>query len=431
MAIGDWLVKQFSMRYDHYMGRRSYMLPLSSRDFRGLVGDGSSSDIVMACINWMMTTFPEAPIVLRRKDSHRIMIDHALHQLLQKPNRSYSAEILWMVTLWSFCIDGNAYWLKAGPGPDELWWAPHWLIEPKGDDTNFIKYYSYTVNGREYKLPPEDVIHFRFGLDPQNYRLGLSPIKTAFREIFTDAQAATWTAALLHNKAVPGLIVTPAGNNVASQDDIEATKKRFQEDFTGDNIGEPIVMRGQTQVVEFGFSPRQMNLRDIRRMPEERVSGLLTLPAIVAGLGAGLDRSTFANMKEAREMAYELNIIPKQRNFSTTLELQLLPDYTRNSSLFELPFDLSNVRILQPDEDKKATRLVSLYQGGLIKRGEGREALSYDTTDEDDVYYTDLEGTLNQSPDPEAAVSSATNPRDQGDPEDADRPPTRPTVNGD
>jgi hypothetical protein len=86
-------------------------------------------------------------------------------------------------------------------------------------------------------------------------------------------------------------------------------------------------MTGATKVQEFGFSPEQLTLKDLRRIPEERVTAVLGTPAVVVGLGAGLDRSTFTNYTEAREAAYEQAIIPPQALLAEEIWFQLLPDF--------------------------------------------------------------------------------------------------------
>ena len=128
-----------------------------------------------------------------------------------------------------------------------------------------------------------------------------------------------------------------------------------------------------------------MNLRDLRRVPEERVSAVLGVPAIVAGLGAGLDRSTFANMAEAREMAYESGIIPLQRLIAAELSKQLLPDFDGDDSA-RVEFDLKDVRVLQEDRKVLAERLGVLVRRGVMKRSEARAELGLPVTREDDVY---------------------------------------------
>jgi hypothetical protein len=151
------------------------------------------------------------------------------------------------------------------------------------------------------RIAPEDVIHFRFGVDPDNIRLGLSPLASVLREVFTDDEGANFTSTLLRNMGVPGLLVAPSSDDAQpSDEDVKATKSYLSAMFTGDRRGEPLVMSAPTKIEQFGFSPEQLNLRELRRIPEERVSACLGVPAIVAGLGAGLDRSTYCLPADAR-----------------------------------------------------------------------------------------------------------------------------------
>jgi hypothetical protein len=133
------------------------------------------------------------------------------------------------------------------------------------------------------------------------------------------------------------------------------------------------------------FSPEKMNLKDMRRVPEERITATLGIPAIVVGLGAGLDRSTFANYAEARESAYESFIIPNQRRFAADLKSQLLPDFGDTAGV-AIQFDTSGVRVLQDDENAKAQRWINLVNGGLAMVSEGRNAVGLPVEPEHDVF---------------------------------------------
>lgn len=372
---------------------RLWGLPRSRFDYLKEVGDGTGSSAVMAPLLWIGRTFPEAPTMLWRKDGteEEEEPDHELLRLLVRPNPYYSGALLWMATVLDWFVDGNAYWLKVrakSGAVRELWWTPTALLEPKGDEHTFVSHYVYRPgDGQEIELEPDDLVHFRYGLDADDPRRGRSPLKSVLREVFTDDEAANFTAHLLRNAGVPGLIVSPeSGDHAPSEDDVKATKTYLKEGFTGDRRGEPLVMSGPTKVQQFGFSPEQLKLRDVRRIPEERVSAVLGVPAVVAGLGAGLDRSTFANYAEAREAAYESNIIPTQRILAEEVRFQLLTDYEDDPWKFRVGFDLSEVRVLQEDRNKQAERLEVLYRGGLVKRAEARRELGYEVSEEDETY---------------------------------------------
>ena len=380
-----------------------FMLPGTIIDYVREIGDASNSDVVMAPVQWMMRAFPEAPIGLHRDrgdgEEPEPVTKHEVLELLQRPNDYYTFRTLMQSTVLSYAVDGNAYWMiiRNNLGlPKELWWVPHTYIEPvepavPEESDEFITHYCYEVPGLGARLiDASEVIHFRFGNDPDNVRKGLSPLKSVFRELYTDSEAANWTAALLRNGAVPGLVVSPDADKPIPNHKVEDVKEYFEDEFTGDNRGKPHVMRGPTKVTQFGFSPSDMNLRELRKLPEERVCALLGIPPVVAGLGAGLDRSTFSNMSEAREMAYESNIIPMQNVFAETLDEQLLPNYRvmdrRKKGKVRFFFDNSNVRVLQEDENEKAVRWKTRVESGCFTVAEARLAQGAKANKYDDVY---------------------------------------------
>jgi HK97 family phage portal protein len=342
------------------------------------VGDGSSSSIVMAAVGWIMRNFPEAPVRVRRRSGTELEETTdagalAFRDLLEIPNAWYSGILLWMATVADYWLTGNGYWLKVRNAEDggrvvALWWIPSWTIEPKGSDEatgDFITHYSYKPTAiDEYEIPPEEVVHFRYGFDPDNVRRGRSPIAAVLGEILTDVEAAAYTQTILRNLGVPGVVISP--DEDVEIDDADAIKADFAATFTGEGRGQVMVMSAKTKVDVLTFNPQQMDLRALRRVPEERITGQIGVPAIVAQLGAGLDRSTFANYAEAREAGYEENIIPTQRLFGADLRTQLLVDFVGDIAEWMVDFDVSEVRVLQEDQGKIWERAVKALGAGAI-----------------------------------------------------------------
>ncbi len=373
--------------------RSAYRLasaPRSLFNFLREVGDGTGSSTVMAPLLWVARTFPEAPPALWRElpggQEERVR-DHPMLRLLQRPNDFFTGPVMWMATMIDWLADGNAYWLKVRDRfgiVRELWWTPTSLIEPKGDDGHLISHYEYRPGADTFDLLPGDVVHFRFGIDGDDPKKGRSPLKSVLREVFTDDEAAAFTASLLRNMGVPGLIVSPTSATPPSPDDVKATKDYLRASFSGDRRGEPLVMSGPTTVQQFGFSPEQLDLRGLRRVPEERVTAVLGVPAIVAGLGAGLDRSTFTNMAEAREFAYESGIIPYQRIVGEDVRFQLLSEFERDVFVWRFGFDLTQVRVLQEDLYRQAQRLGLAVREGWGMVAEARRGMGLEVDEERD-----------------------------------------------
>jgi HK97 family phage portal protein len=312
--------------------------------------------------------------------------------LIESPNPYYDGLLLQQATVADFTIAGNAYWRKirsAGNRVVELWWIPSPLIDPAwgNNSSEYITHYEYSPGGMIEKIDPQDIVHFRYGLDPNNIRKGLSPLGSLFREVFTDDEAANMTAALLKNLGVPGVVISPKDSQGGMGPDVAAEiKDTFKRSTTGDKRGEPLVMSGATDISQFGFSPQQMDMKQLRRIPEERISGVLGVPAIVAGLGAGLERSTFANFAEAREMAYESNIIPSQRVIGSVIKRQLLNEFEDDITSFQVAYDLREVRVLQEDENKKASRIKDMVAGGFVTVADAQRETGMPVDETQNIY---------------------------------------------
>ena len=369
-------------------GRSPLFLPRTAIDYEREVGDGTKSDIVMAGVHWLMGAFPEAPVILNRLTSDgspEPVLMHDFLSLLKRPNPYYSGEQLWMGVEMSYTVDGNAYALivrnNAGR-PAQLWWVPHWMMEPAWDaaGSEFLTHYEYSPPGqRTIRLEPEEVLHFRFGFDPQNPRKGLSPLRTVMRELFTDAEAANWTASLLRNGAVPSIMVMPKenANIIQDEDNLRATKAHLSASFRGDRRGEPMAIGAPVDIEQFGYSPEQMDLASLRRIPETRAAAVLRLPPIVMGLLSGLEFATYANFREAERVAYRANLIPTYRNMAGTLHTQLLSRFEPNIDLFEVQFDTSQIEALQENADEFSVRIRGQWADGIIELNEARAALGY------------------------------------------------------
>lgn len=376
---------------------RSWLLPRSIRNYEREVGDGTGSSTIMAPLLWIGRNFPEAPPMVwdtaSEPGQEEPIPDHEMLRLLVRPNPYYSGAVLWMATLADWHLDGNAYWIKVRNEAGvvkQLWWTPSTLMEPRGDEQTFIDHYDYTPHGMPIPLDPEDVVHFRYGLDVEDPRRGRSPLKSVLREVFTDDEAANYTASLLANMGVPGVVLSPEGDTPPAEDDVEATKEYMKDKFTGDKRGEPIVFSGPTKVDQFGYNPKQMDLKSLRRIPEERCTAVIGIPAIVCGLGAGLDRSTFSNYGEAREAAFEDNLIPSQRIIGEEIRFQLLPDFEDDPWRFRCGFDLTNVRVLSEDRNRVAERMSVGVKAGYIRVAEARRETGFEADDADEIYLRGL-----------------------------------------
>jgi HK97 family phage portal protein len=350
----------------------------------------------MAPLLWLARAFSSAPVALLEDDE--ITHDHDMLELIRKPNAHYSGRVLWMATLISIFFDGNAYWRKIrGTRREikELWYIPHWMIDEKADNEyEYISRYKYTVGGRREDIDPEDIVHFRYGLDPENIRKGFAPLKTLLREIFTDEEAANFVASILENGGVPGVIISPEGEGNIPPQDVEDVKRYVGSQFTGDSRGQPFVLGSPTKVEQFGWDPQKLNLGTLRNVSEERVCAIIGIPAAVVGFGTGIQQTKVgATLKELRASAWEDTIIPLQGLIAEDLQNQLLTEYETDSGRYGVTFDTSQVRALQEDENKKVERLNTAVQGGWL-RVDRAQAMAGWEVDENQALYLRKVATL-------------------------------------
>ena len=193
----------------------------------------------MAAVNFLGRALPEAWIeVLKPKSdgTYKTLSDHPLVRLFDRPNKFYTGDTLMKALGLSWIISGNVFIYKIRNKLGEvieLWYVPHTMIEPRWETENsFIDYYAYQVDGYEYKLKPSDIIHLRNGIDPNNPRMGLSDIASALREIYTDNEAANFSALLMKNNGVPPFAISPKDNQKLAADD----RKRIADAFSPENL---------------------------------------------------------------------------------------------------------------------------------------------------------------------------------------------------
>ena len=350
------------------------------------------ASVVAPFVQWKMRVYPDARLALRRRvgDEYEVVAESPFLDMLANPNPDYDFVTMMQATIMELDIDGNSFWLKERTNAGKiagLFWVPRTTIQP---DDVFSKemgepYYAYSPNNYE-RLPvaATDVVHHRFGIDPRNWRLGLSPLGSAMREVMTDELAARHTAALLLNFATPSMLISIS--SPSSKDDLLKMEKRWKDKVGGDNVGTAVFVNSDLKAETITTSPKDMELAAIRYLTEERVSSLLGVPAIVAGTGAGLRHATYANFDTAQRTVWLNTALPALREFAAALTRQLLPDFDIDMQ-HSVYFDTTHVAALQEDTERKSTRLISEFQGGLITRAEARMDMGRVVAPEDEMYF--------------------------------------------
>ncbi|HYW25766.1 MAG TPA: phage portal protein [Terriglobales bacterium] len=347
------------------------------------IRSGSGNSAVFACLQAIATAVAEPELeVYDVSGGDRIEVeDSPLGALLASPNPIYTLDTLLAYASVCLHVDGNAYWRKlrsAGGNVVALWPISPSRVQvfTEQGSTDFISYYRYWLSpGGQEQIPPADMVHFRLGLNDVDHRVGVSPLRQLLREVSSDEQATRYADRLLANLAINGLTLSfDKEAPPITQDQADELKARISGAYGGDNVGGAAVLSPGAQLTALGFSPEQMDMKTLHRVPEERISAVLGVPAIVAGLGAGLDHATYSNVAQAREAFTEMKLIPLWRALAAQITLQLVPDFDSSGRLV-VDFDTSEVRALSVDQDALAVRLKTLVETGIISVDEARAEL--------------------------------------------------------
>ncbi len=367
-----------------------------------------ANSVVTAVVQAVTRSIVEPPAGIVAEGQEKPDTVHKLVELVNNPQRfdqsgRLSGMALLQATVACRMVEGNAYWYKVRSGRTiiGLEFLRFDQARPKFNawEPNVLTGYQVlSGSGVWQDVPTEDIVHFRVGINPNKPLEGMSPLNSCIREVCTDNEAVTFMSAIVRNPSA-GIMMVPADPAVKiTEADARMMAEYIRQISGGENAGKTIVPTVPMKAERFGLSPEEMALDKILRLPEQRITAVFGVPAIVVGLGAGLERSTFANFKEAREAFTETVLVPLWRELAETITTQLGPDFgLKPGQRFE--YDISEVRALQEDVTALYTRTISAYKEGVLTLQESRQALSKDPEPQGDLKPAPVAPALPGKPD--------------------------------
>jgi HK97 family phage portal protein len=378
----------------------SKALPNSTKNWVREAGDLSLSSIVAISVRFYLTNFQQISFQLVQKvNNQNVIIENSdVIELLSDPmSGKVAPSQVWGNFIQDYLLMGNAYLRKirgVGNQVIALEYVPADMIRAEGTPKISITRYVYTTSGQEYAIPVEDIIHLRYAKDTSDARYGRSPLVSCLREISLDNMVSTTSYALVRNQGIPSLMIGPDANDMSvdiSPEDARQLKRKLSEDWTGDSAGGVAIMSSGYRVDRISFSPQELDLSQLRRVCEERIPSALGLNAMILGLGAGLEKSSYNNYQQAQEQAWTDGVIPLLDAICEILTYQLLVDFNPRPG-YKISYDLSSVRALSEDKFKESERSATLFKNGVISRAEAKLmiGLTPESGDED-IYFNSVQ----------------------------------------
>ena len=315
------------------------------------------SDLITSAIAWLAKGITQSVPTLK-------FANPSLLHVIEQPSTQYSGEDLITAVTADLCIRGTSYVriIRSRNKLLGLMWLPK--VDEATRDGKFSGYTYYNSNFFLTYVPTKDMIVFKRGLDSENLRRGISPLRNLLDEVLTDGEAANFTHSLIKNLPIPGLLIGPKEGvfSAKSSDQHKKLEASFQKHFTGNERGKASLI---THAFEIGYVQPDMSKIDLarlRELPEERVCAALGIQPAVLGLGAGLQTTKVgATMVEMTRQSWRYGVIPLIKTIQNTYNKYLVDRFDTGNKLELSVSGIDDLRMPIPD-------IISLFQAGLISK---------------------------------------------------------------
>lgn len=345
------------------------------QDTRKLIDEGYRKHaLIKACIDEVATSAAEAvPRVGRVLPDGTMepLPNHPLQRLLDAPNPDQSPFEFIETVLIHLESAGNFYVHKAKNRSGvtvQMWPLRPDRIKIKPDLDGMVELYEYTFEGGMHpqRVDAADVIHGRLP-DPLDDYYGLSPIQAAARWGDLDQGAADYLRAYFLNAGAPsGLLKF---KQRVEREERERVQTLWRERHGGPSGWHNVsVLDADVDYQPMGGAPERLRLNFIFDQTETRLCMLWGCPPIVVGAAIGLNRSTFANYKEARASFWEETLAPLYKRLGGILTRGFADEYPD----VVVYFDLSQVAALQDDQELERRFGLDAWTADICTRDEAR-----------------------------------------------------------
>lgn len=350
------------------------------------VSKATANSVVASCLQWSNDNIIEPDLVAFESKGGK-------SQPVESPGwagfgKSHDVYRMIQILVQSLNLDGNAYLVKHRDGRGNVVGVdaiPFVYVDPRMTSGR-TAIERYQIGGESYL--PEDVIHFKRWVDSENHLMGCSAIKSTMREILTDSEIAAYMHRIVKSPT-PGLLVSVNQEYLASEDKA-ALEALAESKFSGENVGKPMVYNGDIKIQTAGFSPADLAVDKLSKLPEQRITGAFGIPPVVVGVGAGIDNMTYDNLRTSMYKATTDHLIPLWQLIERQLTRELLP-FVDSRPARTLNFDLSMVKALSIDLSDEFDRVDMIWRSGMVDRKTALDMLNLPFEDSDaGVWYWQL-----------------------------------------
>jgi len=243
-------------------------------------------------------------------DDPEPVTEGSLVDLVRRPNKRMGwGRYMRDQMVWDYMTHANALGVKyrTSPGapPSEIWPVPWKFVTEIWDEADRPIGYQLWLGGETFSLTPDEVWHSRW---PR----GVAPLEALSRTVGIEDAALTYQTETLRNGMTPRAAFTMEHvQNWSPQDkDLERLRKELDKLYAGpDNAGRYAILHdGLKYDKPIGVSAVDLALIEQRKLTREETAAAFDISPPFLGM---LERSTFNNISELRDMNFRDSVGPK------------------------------------------------------------------------------------------------------------------------
>lgn len=356
-----------------------------SADFWGLTNpklDYTISSAVAAGVIWLQRNIQEAKLIAEINsggDWVDTQLDPSLFYQIQGTNQGLYQNI--SATATDLVLFGNSLWIKLKNKRGKIigYQFVPWrnVTVTKSPDNVRIDYYS--VNNTQHSV--NDCVHFRNGIDPQNYLLGYPVWDNLSYHAEADINASIYTKSIIDAPAPSALLFSK--KNI-DQEFANKVSRMINSMTSRGNAGRAQVLTGEYEIQKLGYTPEELYIKELIAYTESRICALMGISPIVLGLSSG-ENPTYSNYESARKITTENLLVPMWNIIATSIYEQTPEIYYETN--YRLRFKQEDIQSLQTDLNLETERIVKMYEAGIIDRYTAQSMTGFNPKEEDKNVY--------------------------------------------
>lgn len=347
-----------------------------SRTYLMLAQEGfENNPVVYACITKLAKAISSVDLQLysQGKDgSLKEIKQHAMLDLLNKPNPMWSGRKFIEKMATQYLIGGNAYVWGNGADPmprtpkppSELWLLPPPLMRIEGSARSLLPQYY------EFRPPTQDAIRYPVNqitgqsailhlrtVNPLDEWYGLPPLAAASYgvDIFNSGQA--WNKALLQNEGRPsGALQMRASKDgvapVLTDDQFKRLREEIDNQYSGPaNAGRPLLLDSALEWVQLSLSAKDMDHRESMLTTARFIAACFGTPPQLVNIPG---ESTYSNYEQATLAYWSDTVLPFLSGLLEEINRWLPALFGEDVFLW---YDEEQIPALEPRRKEKSKRI--------------------------------------------------------------------------